>query len=169
MENNNQVCVGLFSTEKEAKYEISKFLGSDEPLIETGSGFEDSKKELKIEQVQDNWFVYNDNRLLDIFETEEDADNYVGFYNSLKQADLHPNKQLFKKEEKSILNIVLKGVISDNDRLSLLMFISSFDCDLNKISCDKLDSGFYNVLFDFDLEKSNLRNAMINLKALGWS
>ena len=110
-----------------------------------------------------------DNKLLDVFETEEDALNYSKFYDSLKHSDLHPNKQLFRKEDKSTLNIVLKGIISDNDRKSLLMFISTFDCDLNKISCDKLESGFYNVLFDFDLEKSNIRNAMINLNGLGWS
>ena len=107
---------------------------------------------------------------MDIFENYEDAKNYCKFYNSLTQAsDLYPNKQLFEKDDKSNLNVVLKGVISDKDRLSLLMFISTFDCDLNKIICDKLQNGFYNVLFDFDLEKSNKRNAMINLNALGWS
>lgn len=171
IKENDKVCVGLFVNKEEAISEKSKFLDIDVFSIETQDTFEDSTKDrLNIEKIHDKWFVYEDNKLLDIFENEEDAENYCKFYNSLTQAsDLYPNKQLFEKDDESNLNIVLKGVISDKDRLSLLMFISTFDCDLNKIICDKLENGFYNVLFDFDLEKSNKRNAMINLNALGWS
>ena len=169
LKNNDEVCVGIFASEYEAKSEKHKFLGTNQD-IETDSTFEVySKDKLNIEKIHDKCFVYLDNKLLDIFENEEDANNFCKFFNSLKQSDSHPNKQLFEKDDESKLNIVLKGVISDKDRLSLLMFISTFDCDLNKISCDKLENGLYNVLFDFDLEKSNKRNAMVNLNALGWS
>lgn len=170
IKNNDKTCVGLFTSEEEAISEKTKFLATNEVHMETDDQIKDSTGDgLNIEKIYDKWFVYEDNKLLDIFENEGDANNFCKFFNSLKKSSSNPNKQLYKREDKSNLNIVLKGVISDKDRLSLIMFISTFDCDINKISCDKLEDGFYNVLFDFDLEKYNINNAMINLNAMGWS
>lgn len=169
---NNQVCVGLFGSQEEAIDERNKFLDINEisDNLEFDNGFENqTDNDLEIIKLSNTWFVYSGNKLLETFNNKEDAESYTKFYNSLEKSISHPNKQIFKKQDKYGLNIVLKGVISDKDRLSLLIFISTFDCDLNKISCDKLENDYYNVLFDFNLEKSSLHNAMINLNGLGWS
>ena len=78
-------------------------------------------------------------------------------------------KQLFYKEcGNNYSKIILKGIISDKDRVSIFNFISFINCNLNKLLCEKQKDGNYNLLLDIDIENRRLNSALKDLKRLGW-
>lgn len=78
-------------------------------------------------------------------------------------------KQLFQKDGgDNYTKILLKGIISEKDRVSIFNFISFINCNLNKLLCEKLEDNNYDFMLDIDIEKIRLKSALKDLKLLGW-
>ena len=124
------------------------------------------------------WFVrVKDNEKtinLGFYDTIENAilarDNYYNSNNqSKKESEDKLLKQLYKKDcGNNYSKIILKGIISDKDRVSIFNFISYINSNLNKLLCEKQEDNTYNFLLDVDIEKSRLKAALKDLKYLGW-
>ena len=141
-----------------------------------------------------NWFVYGKNEdkyiNLGFYQTKEEAilakDKYYKYLNQGEDPEKiiyteevkidAPNieeennikKELFRTDKEDTFNIVLKGTIPESDRASIFNFIPFFNVDLNKLACDKIENTCYELLLDFDADKSDLEKILKYLKELGW-
>lgn len=76
--------------------------------------------------------------------------------------ELH--KHLFESDG----NIILKGIIGADDYSDLFSFISIIDCDLNKLTCNKIKNKDYELYMDFNLKDYDIPLTIRKLESLGW-
>ena len=110
------------------------------------------------------WYIYHEKELISIFYSKEEAYKFWSDYLSSLKGDIKPHKHLFENNEK----IILKGIISDEDYSELFSFISLLDCDLNKLTFNKLENEDYEIFIDFNLKDYDIPLTIRKLESMGW-
>lgn len=164
------VNLGFYDTKEEAilaKHNYFKNLNNEDHIQEFDYLDDDIKNDPdpKIFEDETHGVVNYKDDSLGVSETEEKAFEYR---NSYSDSNNVLKKQLITNEEENSFNLVLDGIISEDERSSMFEFIPLFNLDLNKLLCDKIEDGNYDFSFDFNIDKSNLENILLKLKQLGW-
>lgn len=110
------------------------------------------------------WYIYHEKELISIFYSKEEAYKFWSDYLSSLKEDINQYKHLFESNGK----IILKGIVSDNDYSDLFSFISILDCDLNKLTFNKLENEDYEIFIDFNLKDYDIPLTIRKLESLGW-
>lgn len=128
-------------------------------------GFYDTKDEAIL--ARENY--YNNQSPNEAFNKSLEEELETTSQEDKKYLEEKPLKHLFYKDKgEDYSNVLLKGIISEKERLSIFNFISFNNCNLNKLLCERQKEDNYIFLLDLDIEKSRLGAALKDLKLMGW-